>query len=223
MSDQVSDDVPRWVEGNALLADPQAWRAAGCVGSDADQLIVVLDAAVAAKPIATMAARYPAYAILTPDPAIAQELRAARDVGRVALHICDDPSQVLDPEGVFVLPDAADLSHLDPALAAELARARARARPIHAAIVDDVLAAFAYAPWRTAAWFDISVDVIPPARQLGLGTLVAAALIRAEVALGRAPVWGAAEDNLASLRIAARLGFRAVDHLYVAAPTTMRP
>ena len=47
----------------------------------------------------------------------------------------------------------------------------------------------------------------PPARQLGLGTLVAAAMIRDERARGREPVWGADEGNIASLRAreAARL------------------
>jgi len=219
----VRDDVPRWVEGNALLADPTAWRAAGCVGSDADQLIVAIDEAVAGQTIATLAARYPAHAILTPDDAIAEVLRRSRHVGRALLHVCDDPDLLPDPEGIVVLPRDADLSHLDPALAAELTRARGRERTIHAALVDDVLSAFAYAPWRTPAWFDVSVDVIPAARQLGLGTLVAAAMIRAELALGRAPVWGADEGNLVSLRIAARLGFRAVDHLYVAAPSSTMP
>jgi hypothetical protein len=40
-------------------------------------------------------------------------------------------------------------------------------------------------------------------------------MIRAERALGREPVWGAADGNHASLRLAARLGFVAVDALWV--------
>jgi L-amino acid N-acyltransferase YncA len=60
--------------------------------------------------------------------------------------------------------------------------------------------------------------VIPAARQLGLGTLVAAAMIRDERARGREPVWGADEANIASLRLAKRLGFAPVDEIWVAPP-----
>ena len=46
----------------------------------------------------------------------------------------------------------------------------ARARgPVWAAWLDGAPASFAYAPWRSAAWFDVSVDTLPGARQLGLG------------------------------------------------------
>jgi L-amino acid N-acyltransferase YncA len=78
-----------------------------------------------------------------------------------------------------------------------------------------VASAFAYAPWRSATYFDVSVDVIPGARQLGLATIVAAAMIHAERAAGRQPVWGADEGNAASLRLARRLGFEPVDELWV--------
>ena len=67
-------------------------------------------------------------------------------------------------------------------------------------------------------WFDVSVDTLPGARQLGLATIVAAALIRDERAHGREPVWGADEANHASLRLANRLGFVAVDELWVSPP-----
>jgi hypothetical protein len=47
---------------------------------------------------------------------------------------------------------------------------------------------------------------------------VAAALIRDERAQGREPVWGATEDNVASLRLARRLGFVATDELWLVTP-----
>jgi L-amino acid N-acyltransferase YncA len=65
-------------------------------------------------------------------------------------------------------------------------------------------------------YFDVSVDVIPEARQLGLATIVASAMIQAERANGRHPVWGADEGNAGSLRLARRLGFTPVDELWVA-------
>lgn len=60
--------------------------------------------------------------------------------------------------------------------------------------------------------------MLPGARQLGLGTIVAAAMIRDELARGHAPVWGADEDNIGSLRLAARLGFVAIDEIWIAPP-----
>jgi L-amino acid N-acyltransferase YncA len=117
-----------------------------------------------------------------------------------------------DYEGAIPLPADAVLPD---ALAAELGDARGRGE-IWSAYVDGEPAAFAYAPWRSERWFDVSVDVIPGARQLGLGTIVAAAMIRHERAAGREPVWGADEDNHASLRLAARLGFVECDRIWVA-------
>jgi predicted GNAT family acetyltransferase len=77
---------------------------------------------------------------------------------------------------------------------------------------------FAHASWRSPRWFDVSVETLPGFRQLGLGEMAARALILDEMAQGRAPVWGALDTNLASLRLAARLGFAAVDQLWVIAP-----
>jgi L-amino acid N-acyltransferase YncA len=74
---------------------------------------------------------------------------------------------------------------------------------------------FAYAPWRSARWFDVSVDTLAEARQLGLARIVATAMIEDERAQGRAPVWGVDEGNLASLRLAQGLGFVKVDELWV--------
>ena len=76
---------------------------------------------------------------------------------------------------------------------------------------------FAYAPWRSAKWFDVSIDTLPGARQLGLATIVASAMIRDERTRGREPVWGADQGNTASLRLAKRLGFAAVDEIWVCA------
>jgi predicted GNAT family acetyltransferase len=89
---------------------------------------------------------------------------------------------------------------------------------VWAAWVDGEPVSFAYAPWRSASYFDVSVDTLPGVRQLGLATTVAAAMIRDERARGREPVWGADEHNGASLRLAKRLGFEAVDEIWVVPP-----
>ncbi len=214
-------DLPRWIQAHGIAADPASWRRAVgsgfAVGSDAARLIVVAGEAEPAA-IAALAADYPAY------PVLAEREELARATGRAAVRIGlhtlpNDPTAfdeaVPELEGASLLPAGAVLDHLPPALAVELGHARG---PIWTAYVDGAPVSFAYAPWRSARWFDVSVDTLPGSRQLGLGRLVAAALIRDELAQGRAPVWGADEDNQASLRLARSLGFVAVDALWIAVP-----
>ena len=137
---------------------------------------------------------------------------------RFVLHTLVEPDALPDLEGAVPLPEGcASLAHLPPPLAAELEANRA-ARTIWSAWVDGEPVAFAYAPWRSPAWFDTSVDTLASARQLGLGTLVAAALIRDERTHGREPVWGADIANVASQRLAKRLGFAPIDEIWVAPP-----
>lgn len=200
-------DVPRWVEAHGIAADPASWRRPGAVGSDRAKLIVIIgDADVVA-----LRREFPEHAILTTEvPPLPH--------GRAILHTLPDPDALPDVEGVALLGDA-PLDGVPPALVAELAGADR----VWAAWVDGAPVAFAYAPWRSTSLFDVSVDVLAGARQLGLGTLVAAAMIRDERGAGREPVWGADEDNVASLRLARRLGFVAVDELYVIPPAPPSP
>ena len=211
-------DEPRWLEARAmLLAGAVPW-AAGAGWVVADEAAELLVASAEASVEAVLAAAKDLTVLCALERAdLADALRGRGPVSRAVLHTLDDPSWLPDDEGAYPLPADADLGHLPSPLRAELARA-VKTQPVYAAIVDGQPVSFAYAPWRTERWFDVSVDTAPGARQLGLATRVAAAMIRAERAAGREPVWGAAEDNAASLRLAARLGFSAVDALWVASP-----
>ena len=216
-------DLPRWVEAHGMAADPASWqRALGngvAVGHDTEGLIVVAGDADLAE-ITALAALPHAMIFARDDLARA----TGRSIVRIGVHTLpgDDPAAAFDEavpdlEGALRLPDDAALDHLPPALAGELARWR-RARPIWTAYVDGEPVSFAYAPWRSARWFDISVYTAPGARQLGLGRLVTATLIRDELAQGRAPVWGAEDDDAAGLRLGRALGFVEIDALWLAAP-----
>ncbi len=196
-------DVPRWVEAHGIAADPMHWRRdlggnTWALGHDAARLVVI----VGDTPVTLEGMLPPTHAILSTMP-LPRSTRAI-------LHTleADAPGH----EGAVRLPDDAPLPDY---LARELSWARTRG-PVWTCYVDGVPAAFAYAPWRSPTWFDVSVDVVPAARQLGLGVIVASALIQAEQP--RRPVWGADEGNAASLRLAARLGFSPVDELWVAPP-----
>jgi hypothetical protein len=214
-------DAPRWVEARAmLLAGAPIVPAGGgaiVVSPDGGLGVALGDAA----PSTVVAAARDGDVATLLVAIERDEVRAALaaggwQVGRGILHTLADPTALPDGDGAVPLPGDAGLSHLPAPLAAEIERAR-RDRVVHAAYVDGAPVSFAYAPWATERWFDISVETAPGARQLGLATRVAAAMIHAGRDGGRAPVWGATEDNVASLRMAARLGFAACDAVWVAA------
>jgi ribosomal protein S18 acetylase RimI-like enzyme len=208
-------DVPRWVEAHGIAADPAHWRTplgdGFALGHD-DARLVVVAGDPDREALAALARSYPQHTFLVETPELGVHL-ADRACERAILHTLPEPDGLPDGEGATLLGDD---ELVPPPLADELAWAKARGAVL-AAYVDGQPAAFAYAPWRSATLFDVSVDTVPGARQLGLGTIVAAAMIRHERAQGREPVWGADEDNVASLRLAKRLGFIAVDEIWVAA------
>ena len=189
-------DVPRWVEAHGIAADPTHWRrelpnGTIALGHDAARLAVLIGDPIDLGP---------SHTLLTTTP-LPRSTRAI-------LHELD--GEAPDYEGAVLLPADAPVPEY---LAAELTWARTRG-PIFTCYLDGEPAAFAYAPWRSATRFDVSVDVVPAARQLGLGCIVASALIHGEAPLR--PVWGADENNYASLRLAARLGFQPTDEIWVA-------
>jgi hypothetical protein len=220
-------DEPRWIEAHGIAGDPASWRrelgAGFAVGNDPARLIVVAGDADAAA-LAALAREQPRHTLLVAieraDLAAATGRRVERAVLLTLPAAAGGAPQPEDAPGAgagaVALPADASLAHLPPALAEELDAARPH-RTIWTVFLDGLPVSFAYAPWRSARWFDVSVDTLPAARQLGLGRMVAAAMIRDEQALGRAPVWGADEGNAASLRLAHALGFVEVDQLWVAA------
>ena len=208
-------DEPRWVEAHGIAADPASWRrelgGGAAVGSDRARLVVVFGEADPTA-VVSLALDLPEHTLLVVTDELAAALRTRRpNVERAILHTLPEPDALPDYEGATLLTDR---ERIPAALADELRCAER----IWTAYVDGEPVSFAYAPWRSARWFDISVDTVPGARQLGLATIVAAAMIRDERAHGREPVWGADEGNHASLRLAKRLGFVAADELWVAPP-----
>ena len=205
-------DLPRWIEAHGIAAAGDGWEAPGAIGHDPSKLIVIHgDADVVA-----LARAHPHHALLYPLELAPQVAHAGRVPERAILHTLADPYALPDLDGASPGSPCAAGDGLPADLAAELARARGT---VWTVVVDDAPVSFAHAVWSSRRWFDISVETLPGARQLGLATLVAAALIRDERARGREPVWGADEGNVASLRLAKRLGFTAVDEVGVASPS----
>ena len=212
-------DVPRWLEAHGIAADPDGWqRALGggvAFGSDRARLVVVAGEAEPAA-VTALARELPGHAMLFARERADLARATGRAAVRAILHTLPTDELPVELEGAELLPAELSLAHLPAPLLAELASVR-ELRPIWTVLLDGLPVSFAYAPWRSKRWFDVSVDTVPGARQLGLGRIVAAAMIHGERALGREPVWGADEDNRGSLALAHGLGFIPVDELWVAA------
>ncbi len=87
---------------------------------------------------------------------------------------------------------------------------------VFAGFVDGRAVSFAYA-LMTETLADVSIDTLSEYRNRGIGRAVVATLIDELVAVGKTPVWGAVESNLASLQLAEILGFTApAGELFVA-------
>ena len=84
-----------------------------------------------------------------------------------------------------------------------------------AAFVDGRAVSFCVISYETETLCDIAVVTAEKFRRRGLSTACAANMIRRVRESGKEPLWGTEENNAASLRMAARLGFVPVDGLFV--------
>jgi GNAT superfamily N-acetyltransferase len=110
-----------------------------------------------------------------------------------------------------------DLGHLPTDLRGEIDGAR-QCKTVFSAFVDAMPVCFSYAGWMTETLADISVDTLAAYRRRGLAAATAIALVDEIIASGKTPVWGATENNTASLGLADKLGFREpAGTVYVAA------
>ena len=92
----------------------------------------------------------------------------------------------------------------------EITHAREMA-PIAAALVDGRPVSFCYPIWTTESMWDVSIDTLPDHRRRGLAAHATRFMTEHRRRDGLEPIWAALESNVASLRLAARLGFTPVD------------
>ena len=81
--------------------------------------------------------------------------------------------------------------------------------------VDGQVAAVCYTDAVTEQWWDVGVSTLKAHRRRGYARACFAALDRYMLARGKHPVWGARDDNAASLKMARSLGFEPADHVLV--------
>jgi GNAT superfamily N-acetyltransferase len=224
-------DEPRWLETRALLLSGFAELTGGTTIRAGFVARIVHDAISA---IAVVGCPPPASIVGATDgttamtPIIAQVDNADHVDG--ALRHAVGPSwrgeravlhRLMVDGGLPALPSGLDvrllrpddsLDHLPPGLRYEIGEARKMAS-VGAVIVDGTAASFCYPVWRTETLWDISIDTLEEHRGKALGSRAVRFMIDVMRREGREPVWGALESNSASLRLAAKLGFRPVDAL----------
>jgi GNAT superfamily N-acetyltransferase len=116
--------------------------------------------------------------------------------------------------GILPPTDATRLAHLPQALRTEIEDALGGGH-VTAAFVENQPVSFCYPVYETRALWDISIDTLEPFRRRGLAAACAEFLIDHMRRHGKEPVWGALEDNPASLELARQLGFTPVDEMTV--------
>lgn len=99
------------------------------------------------------------------------------------------------------------IDHLPAPLRRELSDDFVAARPLAAVFADGRMVSWCYAPHETETRWDVSVDTLEGHRRRGLAGACFAVLAREMERRGKRPVWGAVDENVASLALAARLGF----------------
>jgi len=121
------------------------------------------------------------------------------------------------PVGAVRLLTPAEVEAMDhtPAELKEELIEGAKYSPVAAACVDQLPVSFCYAGSRTESLWDISIDTLAGYRNRGYAALCVAFLIEYFRHQGLAPVWGALESNVPSMKLAAKLGFTPVDQLVV--------
>jgi hypothetical protein len=207
------DSTIRQSGGGLLLIDADASMICAMGAVDADE---VLHACRAATPKCEVLA----------DEAAHDVLRGLIELDAATIHALAAPwsPNTWSRAGYPIRPLGRDesIAHLPDELRGEIADALAETT-VWAAILDGVPASFSYCGSMTETLADVSIDTIETHRNRGIGAAAAATLIDSIVENGRMPVWGAVESNLASLRLAAKLGFtRAAGRSYVAeAPITL--
>jgi GNAT superfamily N-acetyltransferase len=87
--------------------------------------------------------------------------------------------------------------------------------PVGTALVDGRPVAVCYAAVSTERYWDVSIETLEGHRRRGYAEAAFHRLIPEMAARGLEPVWGALASNVASLSLAAKLGFERVGEIFV--------
>jgi RimJ/RimL family protein N-acetyltransferase len=217
-------DEPRWVEIRGLLLSGRAHVDVATVSPPAFTVVRadIAQGGIVGRPphraIQMVAAR--AEEILV-EPEHVEWVAAALpewEFESATLHVLGgSPRLPVVPRGLVRTVSRHELSwwpDIPEDLRGELLEAEEETR-VFAAFSSEKPAAFCYAGAVTERLWDVAIDTLEPFRRQGFATLCATFVIEHMRASGREPVWGALASNLASARLAARLGFVPADTIVV--------
>jgi len=220
-------DIPRWIETRSMLLAGEG----EILGLTEDPLAFVIRdtrtsfVAVIGRPPedaireALHRTGEDAYLIVQEDDEPYVHPLVPRFVSYPAvLHLQSDSSRLPEvPPGAVEFIQDDDLARSEgvpDALRSELRTVLLHTQ-IAAAIVDGRPVVFCYAGAETETLWDISIDTLEPYRRQGYAALAVAFLIGQMWRRRKRPVWGAEEQNAASMGLARKLGFTPVDRLFV--------
>jgi hypothetical protein len=139
-------------------------------------------------------------------------------VSLAKLHVLDGKPNLAATSAnvvrLLTLSEIEAMTNLPLDLKEELTMA-CRYSPVAATVVEGVSVSFCYAGSQTESLWDISIDTLAGHRNKGCAAACVAYMIELMRRQNKQPVWGALETNAASLRLAAKLGFVAVDTIMV--------
>ncbi len=209
-------------EGEILSLEPGAELAFTLLDEESPCLFIVgeiSEASLSAAIAIIRAGSTQVVAPLTYTPRLIEALPGWSH-SRLIVHALNDPGRL--PAANFddvdwVLPTDLRVQGLPADLLAELESGGAHS-PIATARVDGRSVAFCYAGSQTETLWDVAVDTLEPYRRRGYAGRCVAHLARHMAAAGKQPVWQALQDNPASWRLAAKIGFEPIDSLTMFEP-----
>jgi GNAT superfamily N-acetyltransferase len=206
-------DAPATLEFRAVALDPQAayYRSGGgLILVDLPGRLIGAVGPVLSRDVDAIFQNRQLDCELLADRAAYQILREGHVLERAIIQTLSDPwrspqRQIAD---LVIRPLALSdsLDHLTGELRDEIDRER-RDEIVFAGFFDGAAVSFSYSASSTETWADISIDTLEEHRGRGIGAAVVSTLIDEIIRQGKSPVWGAVEDNRASLRLAKKLGF----------------
>ncbi|MEO0491730.1 MAG: GNAT family N-acetyltransferase, partial [Cyanobacteria bacterium J06659_2] len=219
-------DIPRWVEVRGMLLSGRGQVYGLELDPTPTGIIFQPDTKLAA-----IVGR-PRVDLIQEIAAQADEILVApEDVGWVTpalpnwiaesatLHLLKAPHLLTEPVSASVRllnpNETQAMSALPPMLREELEIESRAGTPIAAMWDAECPVAFCYAGAVTETLWDVAIDTLSFHRRKGYASQCFYYLARHMAQKGKHPVWGAVKSNLASAQLATKLGFVAVDSLFV--------